>query len=62
MTIPVDTINSQLAGILGDGISVMFPKTEMTKSEALRHAAWLVALADPLDEEFPAVLEAVRAT
>lgn len=33
----------------------------LSRSEALNLAAWLVALAD-FDDEFPAVLEAVRNT
>ena len=64
MTISTDTTNSQLAGISGDGddIIVMFPKAQMSKPEAIRHAAWLAVLADPMGDEFAAVLEAVRST
>jgi hypothetical protein len=53
--------NAQCAGVRGDVIVVAFPKTHMTKREALTHAAWLVALADDGDE-FPAVLAAIRQT
>jgi hypothetical protein len=45
----------------GDEILVMFPKQRMSRTEALRHAAWIVALADPGDD-FPVVLAAVQNT
>jgi len=57
----IDTSNDQFAGVQGDKIVVVMPKAFMTKPEALRHAAWLVALADDHDE-FPAVLAAIRET
>lgn len=53
--------NDQLVGAQGEEIIVMFPKQRMGKAEALRHAAWIVALADTKDE-FPAVLAAVQNT
>lgn len=55
----IDIANRQLVGTNGDTISVMAPRPTMTKEEALVHAAWLIALADPLYERFPAVLDAV---
>lgn len=57
----LDLSNDQLVGIQGDDIIVMFPKQRMTKPEALRHAAWIVALADTKDE-FAALLAAVQNT
>lgn len=58
----IETVNDQLAGRNGAGmIRVLVPKHEMTRAEALRHAAWLVVLADDNDE-FGAVLRAVRNT
>lgn len=57
----IDTGNDQFAGVRGDKIVLVAPKIYMTKQEALRHAAWLVALADD-DDEFPAILGAVRNT
>jgi hypothetical protein len=58
----IETANDQLAGITGAGIvTVLMPKSRMTRAEALRHAAWLVAVADH-DDEFPAILAAVRST
>jgi hypothetical protein len=64
MTTPPDTTNSQLVGVSGDSesIVVMFPKAQMSKAEAIRHAAWLAVLADPMGDEFAAVLKAVRST
>lgn len=57
----LDIGNYQAVGGQGEAIVVLLPKSMMTKAEALVHAAWLVALADDNDE-FPAVLEAVRST
>jgi hypothetical protein len=56
--------NDQMAGTQGNGtgqdIIVAFPENRMTKAGALRHAAWLVALAgDYGHPQFPAILEAV---
>jgi hypothetical protein len=63
MTGEIETVNDQLVGdTAGGNITVQMPKNLMTRAEALRHAAWIVALADPLEEEFPAVLAAVRST
>ncbi len=56
-----DVTNYQLAGVEGDYIVILAPKTRMTKEDALRHAAWLVALAGDL-EEFRAWLTAVEGT
>lgn len=47
-----------LAGI--DQIAIAMPSPRMSRQEALDHAAWLVAVADPQGTRFPAVLEAVR--
>jgi hypothetical protein len=58
----IDTGNDQLVGRSGAGtISIMLPQRLMTRQQALRHAAWLVAIADD-DDEFPAILAAVRST
>lgn len=62
MRTEIDTSNYQAVGVLDDQwIVVVLPARKMTKREALRHAAWLVVLADDHDE-FPAILEAVRGT
>lgn len=62
MSEEIDVTNSQLVGGNGAGeIVVAMPRARMTRDEALRHAAWLVAVAD-VDDEFPAVLAAVRST
>lgn len=59
----IDVTNDNLVGKRGDGTIVFLkPAMPMPVDEALRMAAWIVALADPLDEQFPAVLEAVRGT
>lgn len=60
--VDIDTGNDQLVGRAGDGtVSVMLPQTVMTRQQALRHAAWLVAIADD-DGEFDGILAAVRNT
>lgn len=63
MTTPeIDTGNDQLVGRSGDGtVSILLPQRTLTRQQALRHAAWLVAIADDNDE-FPAILNAVRGT
>jgi hypothetical protein len=58
----IDTGNDQLVGRSGVGtISVMVPSRLMTRQQALRHAAWLVAIADD-DDEFAGILAAVGST
>lgn len=57
----IDTTNYQLVSVLRDKIIVMAPKQQMTKEQALTHAAWLVALADD-DDEFDEYLHAVHST
>ena len=60
--VTIETGNDQIVGRNGHGtISVMLPLRVMTRQQALRHAAWLVAISDD-DDEFPAVLAAVRST
>lgn len=58
----IETVNSQFVGIRGGNIVVARPKTEMSKEEALRHAAWLVVLTDPSLEhgDFSRVLNAIE--
>lgn len=56
----INVHNSQLVGGNASGIVVRYPKMLMTREEALRHAAWLVAVADPDGGEFEQVLNAVR--
>lgn len=59
----IETINDQLVS-MGDGhIVVMMPKRKMTPDDALRHAAWLVAMAEPMaSSKFSEVLKAVQNT
>jgi hypothetical protein len=58
----IDTHNDFFLGVSGypeQTFSFMFPPGPMDKAAALRTAAWLVALADPMNEEFPAVFKAI---
>jgi hypothetical protein len=59
---PINTSNDFLVGAIGDRLQMTLVPGPMTKAEALRLAAWLVVLADPLDEQWPAVKDAVRNT
>jgi hypothetical protein len=59
----IDVTNSQFVGVTGRGeVTVAFPKAGMTREEALRHAAWLVAVAEENDGDFERVLKAVRSS
>ncbi len=57
----INTFNSQFIGLKGDEIVIALPKNQMTKQEALVHAAYLVVLADD-DNRFPEILKAVQNT
>jgi hypothetical protein len=48
----------------GDDIVLALPQIQMTKHQAMVHAAWLIALADRSDnfEEFRGILKAVLET
>ena len=56
--------NAQLVAVKDDNIVVLHPILQMSKSAALVHAAWLVAVADQSEnfEEFRRVLKAVLET
>lgn len=56
---PFGTTNVQMVALLEGDIVIMAPKSRMNKAEAILHAAWIVALADPDEEEFEPVLSAV---
>ena len=58
----VNVENRQLVCFDGNSIGVLLPSVRMSKEHALVHAAWLVALADPLEETFPAILARVMST
>jgi hypothetical protein len=53
------TDNDQLVGVRGQQIVIGLPQPVMSRQEAIRHAAWLVALAGD-DDQFAEVLAAVR--
>jgi hypothetical protein len=58
----IDTTNDSLVCVRGSGqIALLRPRAEYTKDQALRMAAWIVALADD-EGEFDSLLEAVRNT
>lgn len=61
----IDTFNKYLVSVKGECLLMLRPPQlgeALTKSEALLLAAYLVALADPEDAEFPRMLKAVRET
>jgi hypothetical protein len=58
----IDTTNDHLVGIQGGRVVVVMPPLRpMAYAEALRLAAWIVAIVDD-DEAFNAILGAVRST
>jgi len=59
----IDTTNDHLVGRNAGGIVITLPPTyAMSVSEALRLAAWIVAVADPEGESFQPVLDAILST
>lgn len=58
---PPEPDNAQLVGGNGLGdISVVMPLAQMTREEALLHAAWIVEVAERYDGEFDGYRAAVR--
>lgn len=62
--VPLDAGNYGLVSTNGETISVLNlgHLQDMTPDQALAVAAWLVCLADPLDDKFRRYLETVRAS
>jgi hypothetical protein len=59
----IDTINDHLVGVNGFGVVITLPPAApMDRDEALRLAAWLVAVADPGGERFEEIRNAVLGT
>ena len=63
----LDTTNDQLVGVQGGTlVTILLPKARMTPAQAIRHAAWLVAMAEAVDPDahyaFEQTLDAVRGT
>lgn len=62
----IETINDTMVATTMSGddprISWLGAAPGVSREMALRHAAWIVALADPLQERFPKVLRAVMST
>lgn len=59
----IDTGNYQGVAMNGAGwIVVLLPLHQMTRQQALVHAAWIVALCAPEHNEFERVLTAVMGT
>jgi hypothetical protein len=54
----IETMNDQMVAMRGGKIIVMRPKLEMSPDEALRHAAWLIAVVGD-EERFKEILQAV---
>ena len=57
----IDTTNRFFVGVQGDAVVLLRPVQRLSKDDALNLAAYLVALTD-MNNEFPAILEAVRNT
>lgn len=59
----IDTTNQFMVGANRDRVIVQIPvRRPLEKEEAIRLAAWLVAIADPTQKRFTKVLAAVLAT
>jgi hypothetical protein len=59
----IDAMNDHLVGVNGSGVVIVVPPTApMGRDEALRLAAWLVAVADPGGERFEEIRNAVLST
>jgi hypothetical protein len=58
MSEPIETLNNQMVAMQGDMVVVLVPRVRMTVEEALRHAAWLVAITGET-ERFQEILQAV---
>ena len=56
----IETGNDQLVGANSGYIIVLMPKTRMTRTEALRHAAYLVLLAEEKEGQFDSILKAIQ--
>jgi hypothetical protein len=58
----IDTTNKFMVGMTArdEFVMIMLPVRRIPKVDALNLAAYIVALADPLGEEFSKVLEAVK--
>jgi len=63
MSDEIDVSNDHFVGVLGSRVVIALPPMgPMDQDEALRLAAWLVALADPLGERFEEIRNAVLST
>lgn len=61
----IDTFNRFGVSMFGGNVVLLAPPLRaraIPPADALALAAWIVALADPAGERFPAVLDAVRNT
>jgi hypothetical protein len=59
--ITIDTSNKFLVGVIGDDIMLLkAPVGRISKTDALLLAAWLVAMADMTNTQFPRYLKAVQ--
>ena len=61
----INTGNDQMVGVRGDQVVMSLLKNQMSKEEALRHAAWLVMMAGCIPDDTPTfdeILEAVQST
>ena len=57
----IETFNAHMVAVNGQGIVILNPpRYPMSQDDALLLAAWLVSLADPGDDKFHAILEAVQ--
>ena len=59
----METLNKFIVGAMADQIVIMNPpRAPISREDALLLAAWLVAIADPIEDDFHAILNAVKDT
>lgn len=56
----VDTTNHFLVGLKGDDVAIAIFPALITKERAVNLAAWLVVMSDVSDEDFEALVVAIR--
>jgi hypothetical protein len=56
-----DAKNDFFLGVAGDQLISLLPlRTPMSRDQALRLAAWIVLIMDPLEEDFTRIKEAIE--
>lgn len=57
--ISIETGNDCMVAAMGNQLRIFSPRSTYTKEEALRHAAWLVVMAEGMEGDCPS-FEAIK--